>query len=996
MIAWSDVWEFLPKIRVKLTVFLLIVSTFLLLGFLDFFTNHGPNNCEMTYMFEKPEYVEVALNKSVKTSFPRYSLYVYGEGRYARDLEMGKLDGIPVVFIPGNAGSYRQVRSLASVCLRKQYDKGLKSGFDFFTIDFDEEFSAFYGKLLYDQTRFLQQVVKSVLELYGGRRDGVVLIGHSMGGIVARALFGLPGFNPTNVRVIFTLATPHASPVAVPDSLVAEFYREVEEVWREGCRSGDFSHVTVVSITGGFRDVQVWSGLGKPRGIPDDSFISTVSTSIPDVWVGTDHLCIVWCKQLVLALSRAIFDIADFGFKRISTDPSLTRQILNYHLKKRSGGKKFWSTSHPPEITMDKEAYWWELIKKRWSFTWEDFPKKTYVAVPLYDEKDYETLTVLVSNHKEKDWLFACKMLATQNSLKSCSNGINLSRFGRIVQGTLKRKTVDLNLKHLRVQNFTHAVVLHPGPQYHVTVFGDVYEKKSRVLEFWPNYWTSYLTPAVVISRTEPGALKYKVIFKSGFQNMCKAYHLIVDTLTCKGTDSSAAAHGWVEFGVPANADHVVEALRSEVGSEQRVRLKLQSAYNFSTGLPAYIAVILLTGFIGQVEALAKEGKCPSFHSACCSLKGLLFIVLPFRIISYLLMTPGVLDWVPETDVSILERENLDHMLLPLLLYCAAFPLVYILSTCSWLVVMACGSALHQLTLRVFTKLVRVKEPISELAVDGLTRFPAIAVILLLAIGHATSGGFALVLGLVYYYIKVFKFYEEFVESLVAKGVGAAVRTVRERLARSNNRGGDSRREDAEEVNNSQADNRRSSISVGSSQEPNEGVISRRRWTITSASRTTPEREEGVGDGGNTVQNELDIAEDNNPEIVNEEEENLADLINIRARFHFGVLMLWLWAVAVNVSSVLSWATRLRYSVRLDPDPSAMTGFLILLTAVIVWQPNVPHLNRSNFFISPKCLRILGIAMLLYASVSTYRLGPLLALCFIWLAMHERWSKPSQ
>jgi len=51
-------------------------------------------------------------------AFPKYGLYVYGEGKSAGYLEKGKYSGIPVLFIPGNSGSYKQVRSLASVALR--------------------------------------------------------------------------------------------------------------------------------------------------------------------------------------------------------------------------------------------------------------------------------------------------------------------------------------------------------------------------------------------------------------------------------------------------------------------------------------------------------------------------------------------------------------------------------------------------------------------------------------------------------------------------------------------------------------------------------------------------------------------------------------------------------------------------------------------------------------------------------------------------------------
>ncbi len=53
------------------------------------------------------------LNSSIRKAFPHYNLFVYGEGKYARDLESGALEGIPVIFVPGNAGSYRQGELLA-------------------------------------------------------------------------------------------------------------------------------------------------------------------------------------------------------------------------------------------------------------------------------------------------------------------------------------------------------------------------------------------------------------------------------------------------------------------------------------------------------------------------------------------------------------------------------------------------------------------------------------------------------------------------------------------------------------------------------------------------------------------------------------------------------------------------------------------------------------------------------------------------------------------
>lgn len=47
--------------------------------------------------------------------------------------------------------------------------------------------------------------------------QSVVLVGHSMGGVVARALYTLPRFNPNLVDLIITQASPHLAPVLALD-----------------------------------------------------------------------------------------------------------------------------------------------------------------------------------------------------------------------------------------------------------------------------------------------------------------------------------------------------------------------------------------------------------------------------------------------------------------------------------------------------------------------------------------------------------------------------------------------------------------------------------------------------------------------------------------------------------------------------------------------------------------------------------------------------------
>jgi hypothetical protein len=68
------------------------------------------NGCTMTYMY--PTYIPVPAPPNATSN--RYALYLYYEGWKKIDyqLHLVKLSGVPVLFIPGNGGSYKQVWSL--------------------------------------------------------------------------------------------------------------------------------------------------------------------------------------------------------------------------------------------------------------------------------------------------------------------------------------------------------------------------------------------------------------------------------------------------------------------------------------------------------------------------------------------------------------------------------------------------------------------------------------------------------------------------------------------------------------------------------------------------------------------------------------------------------------------------------------------------------------------------------------------------------------------
>ena len=105
----------------------------------------------------------------MRERYPHYNLFLYEEG-WPRDnatpFNQIKLSGIPILFIPGTAGKYRQARSLASVLLTKRHMKGWIFHFDVFTVDLNDELTALYGHAITKQTMFVYECIDVIKRLY--------------------------------------------------------------------------------------------------------------------------------------------------------------------------------------------------------------------------------------------------------------------------------------------------------------------------------------------------------------------------------------------------------------------------------------------------------------------------------------------------------------------------------------------------------------------------------------------------------------------------------------------------------------------------------------------------------------------------------------------------------------------------------------------------------------------------------------------------------------
>ncbi|GME81452.1 unnamed protein product [Ambrosiozyma monospora] len=188
------------------------------------------STCRGVYM--SPAYARVHGFDETHTRFAsKYSLYLYKEqGKEAipNDSHALKLTGAPVLFIPGNAGSFKQVRSIASAAANWFHDNGgyieylnpNANNLDFFSADFNEDFTAFHGRTMLDQAEYLNEAIAFILSLYSQNEipvTSVILVGHSMGGMVSRVMLSLPNYVEGSVNTILTLAAPHAAAPATFD-----------------------------------------------------------------------------------------------------------------------------------------------------------------------------------------------------------------------------------------------------------------------------------------------------------------------------------------------------------------------------------------------------------------------------------------------------------------------------------------------------------------------------------------------------------------------------------------------------------------------------------------------------------------------------------------------------------------------------------------------------------------------------------------------------------
>uniref|UniRef100_A0A8D2L2F4 GPI inositol-deacylase n=1 Tax=Varanus komodoensis TaxID=61221 RepID=A0A8D2L2F4_VARKO len=691
------------------------LAALVLLGVRDVLFQYEENRCSMTYMFEYPEYLKIKLPRKISRRYPAYELYLYGEGSYAEENRNLILTGIPVLFLPGNAGSYKQVRSFGSIALRKAEDIDYKYHFDVFSVNFNEELVALYGGSLQRQTRFVHECIKVILKLYKGQvfaPRSVTVVGHSMGGLIARALLTLKNFKTELLNILVTQATPHIAPVMPLDQYLTDFYTAVNHNWIQ--KAQEIRNLTTLSVAGGFRDYQVRSGLAfLPKLDHQSSALSVVSSAVPRVWASTDHLSVVWCKELILATVRAFLDLIDENTKQITEDPHKRMLILNHHFLR-----------HPAKLFED--------ISESWNLN----PCHSYSNLAL-KRLWFLICTCLYFNEQESDGKYFTFPLSSHR--KSYSHVYCQSSM-------LVRK--GFPCKHTFVCLAFHAFLLRKITLYllQFTLDCEFFNETSRTLQ-----------------------LPVTQLFTFGRFN---SLHLTnVKYLVPSSTEISAKLH----IAQPEN-DTTVPLLTIYSSSDCQYEVTIKTSFLqvlgqvirfYGGALPVYIISNILLAYGRQLRSLISTGQCSDFVPALTKAAKPYKVEPIVNIIKFLLglnWFKGIwnLLFLPELDVVTLSNQDLCFPFISLILFMFGTGIAY------W------GGMLLDSSIRLSSFLYLVLIRPSGLSLDNclITRRRLCVAAFMFFLSWTTCGALAIIITYFHYIFKVFN-HSHYSQKEIGKNCGS-------------------------------------------------------------------------------------------------------------------------------------------------------------------------------------------------------------------------------
>uniref|UniRef100_A0A8B9Q6X4 GPI inositol-deacylase n=1 Tax=Apteryx owenii TaxID=8824 RepID=A0A8B9Q6X4_APTOW len=606
----------------------------------------------------------------------------------------------------GTKMNFLKVRSLGSIALRKAEDIDFKYHFNFFSVNFNEELVALYGGSLQRQTKFVHECIKVILKLYRNREfapTSVAIIGHSMGGLVARALLTLKNFRPELINLLITQATPHVAPVMPLDKYLT-----------------------------GFRDYQVRSGLAfLPRLSQHDSALSVVSSAVPRAWASTDHLSIVWCKELILATIRAFFDLIDENTRQITQDPKKRMSVLNHHFV-RHPAKTF--EENPEAFTELTGAFTWIKVKtSKWTYSVYNDSDGKYFTFPLASRrKSYSHIYCQNSMLDTSSWIYGC--ISSNSSM--CLEATDLSWRAELLPTV---KVVILKLQDY--PSLSHIVIyVQPTVGNKFTLDCEFFKEDSRTVQLPVTHLFSFERKPSVYRLHIPWSHEDSVIVAKvpSFTEISAKLHIAQPE-----NDSSVPG-----LNIYSSSDCQYEVILKT----SLLQILGQIIRFHGCSLPVYVVSNILLTYGGQLSTLISTGHCSEF-----SLE-LVRTAKPYKVdpvISIVVFLLGF-NWfreiwdslsLPEVDAAVLSSQDAWFPLVSLILFLFGTGIAY------W------SGVFFSSSLRLFSSLWLTLVRPSILQKDNklITPRRMCVVVSLALVSWTTCGAFAIFIIYLRYVFKVIK-----------------------------------------------------------------------------------------------------------------------------------------------------------------------------------------------------------------------------------------------
>lgn len=379
----------------------------------------------------------------------------------------------------------------------------------------------------------------------------IVVVGHSIGGKIAQKLL----FAPKTAHLISTviaLASPMDRPVLNLDNYINVFYqstdlienRHMTKLSENSCcsskqrrkrekNSRSLDETLLITVGGGNRDLMVHPKLTSSKF----SDLHVMTTEMNKVWVEADHLCIVWCLQLVLVLNRFLFSIIEPAngskFKGLSFIKSKDLRIakaeefllgtphISKNIKKKLRG-----------METPGEADWIEDNRRIFTQKFKDGTNRTRIQmIRLIDSVLHHTVHVDVINQETNEWAFGCEAVETTGTSRFCSKATPI--YQEFQSKLPDRSHLNLNLHTLKKNNpkWTHVLLRFSATREPFQFSVDIHNPSDRQLKVSMPKWFSFSSKNI-LEDTLVGSIYYQLNV-TGLDETHQALEIIVTPKSC-------------------------------------------------------------------------------------------------------------------------------------------------------------------------------------------------------------------------------------------------------------------------------------------------------------------------------------------------------------------------------------------------------------------------------------------------------------------------------